>query len=675
MKSSRIISGLAAAIITLSGTGIAGYADVTPAADEDAVLSSEAYAEDAVVDERVLNGGNYYNGSEYPFGAVDYFTDGDYEFVVVTGTQNAWLKAYNGKAKNIIVPSTVSDGKGNQYKVTALLSGLFSGYESKIVSVNIPEGVTSVGNYVFSGNTELNSVTLPSTLRGIGYSAFSGCTSLKSVALPSKLEVLSDWAFENAGLTSVTVPDSVTELGHGVFSECKDLVSAKLPAGLGEVSDYLFSGCEKLSSVTIPANVKKIGRYTFSRCKALRSLALPSKLEEIGQYAFSNSGLTSLDIPASVKVIDNYAFINAASLSTFTGLENVSEFKYEVFKGTAWLAQKQAQSPFVVIRNILIDASKATGSVVVPSNVEVVNYGAFENNDNITSVRFAGRLEVLRMRAFARCDKLTSIDLGNTVQRLGSYVFSNSRNLTSITLPASMKIVRAYAFSGSYIKNLTLPDSIEMLSKYGLFGSYGDMLTVTITKKTGKLSKRDLGDKLPRTASLIIGDGITEIDNCFYNRTTLDSVTIPSSVTKIGERAFGYYLVFTDKYGYNHTSDEVWYSGDKTNYSYMCDDTLSIFCYNGTAAEQYAKANGFKQVGASGSMKEYSNKDGVVFVDVNGDGKVVSSDLTLMQQYLAGWKVVLNLSAADVTGDGKFDQQDIVRFQQYMAGWNVTFGK
>lgn len=65
----------------------------------------------------------------------------------------------------------------------------------------IPEGVTSIGSYAFSGRTGLTNITIPDSVTSIVQDAFEGCT----------------------GLTSITIPDSVTSIGERAFSDCPTL--------------------------------------------------------------------------------------------------------------------------------------------------------------------------------------------------------------------------------------------------------------------------------------------------------------------------------------------------------------------------------------------------------------------------------------------------------------------
>ena len=48
---------------------------------------------------------------------------------------------------------------------------------------NIPNGITEIGRFAFSGCTSLQSIEIPNSVTEIGYSAFGGCTSLQSIEI------------------------------------------------------------------------------------------------------------------------------------------------------------------------------------------------------------------------------------------------------------------------------------------------------------------------------------------------------------------------------------------------------------------------------------------------------------------------------------------------------------
>ena len=66
----------------------------------------------------------------------------------------------------------------------AFNSGTFNGCDS-LTSIEIPSGVTTIGNSAFNECTSLSSITIPNTVTSIGESAFGSCTSLSDVTIES----------------------------------------------------------------------------------------------------------------------------------------------------------------------------------------------------------------------------------------------------------------------------------------------------------------------------------------------------------------------------------------------------------------------------------------------------------------------------------------------------------
>ena len=94
----------------------------------------------------------------------------------------------------------------------------------KTGAYNIPNSVTSIGNYTFQGCTGLTSVTIGNSVTDIGACAFSYCTGLTSVTIPKSVTSIESSAFYGcSGLTSVTIPNSVTRIGMGALGGCSGL--------------------------------------------------------------------------------------------------------------------------------------------------------------------------------------------------------------------------------------------------------------------------------------------------------------------------------------------------------------------------------------------------------------------------------------------------------------------
>ena len=79
---------------------------------------------------------------------------------------------------------------------------------SSLTSVTIPDSVTEIGNYAFSGCGNLTSVTIGSNVTSIGSWAFNGCSSLTSVVIPDGVTTIEYYVFYNcSNLTNVTFED------------------------------------------------------------------------------------------------------------------------------------------------------------------------------------------------------------------------------------------------------------------------------------------------------------------------------------------------------------------------------------------------------------------------------------------------------------------------------------
>jgi hypothetical protein len=96
----------------------------------------------------------------------------------------------------------------------------------EIKDLVIPNSVTSIGSYAFSGCDGLTSVNIGNSVTSIGGYAFSGCDGLTSVTIRNSVTSIGDQTFSYcSGLTSVSIGNSVTNIGKGAFSYCNSLNS------------------------------------------------------------------------------------------------------------------------------------------------------------------------------------------------------------------------------------------------------------------------------------------------------------------------------------------------------------------------------------------------------------------------------------------------------------------
>ena len=212
-------------------------------------------------------------------------------------------------------------------------------WERKAVkTIDIENGVTSIGDYAFYKCENLVNVSIPTTVKKIGIWAFQDCLNLPSVIIPSGVTVIGKAAFrycfglnnvllpngllsieEEAfagckSIESLQLPSSVCSIGSDAFTNCQNLTSITLPNSLNKIEVSTFSYCEKLQSITIPQSVTEIGEFAFEYCESLKRIIIPTKVTSIGRFAFFNcKSLTNIEIPPSVNNIGESAFSQCSS--------------------------------------------------------------------------------------------------------------------------------------------------------------------------------------------------------------------------------------------------------------------------------------------------------------------------------------------------------------------------
>lgn len=196
--------------------------------------------------------------------------------------------------------------------------------------------VTSIGERAFLNCFSLISVTIPDGVTSIGWGAFSCGSSLekfegKFASDDARCLIVNGVlnSFAPAGLTAYTIPNSVTSIGAGAF--CQALLrSVTIPQGVIEIGNYAFQECSKLTSITIPNSVVKIGWEAFLQCNSLTSVTIGNGVTKIGYRAFALCDrLTSVycEPLTPPQGGDNMFFNNDSGRKIYVPTESVDAYK------------------------------------------------------------------------------------------------------------------------------------------------------------------------------------------------------------------------------------------------------------------------------------------------------------------------------------------------------------
>jgi len=528
----------------------------------------------------------------YIFGASSYSDNKEYvpaslKNIVITGGMSIGSEAFYGceNITSITIPDSVTSiGSSIFYSCSRLTNIsvestnekyhsagnclietttkiLIAGCKNSVIPID--GSVTSIATFAFGGCTDLASITIPDSVTSIGWSAFSNCTGLKSITLPfvgatktgttnthfgyifGASSDLSNNSYVPSSLRTVAITGG-TSIGSFAFRECKGLTSIIIPDSVTSIGKHAFYGCSSLKSLTLPfVGAKKTGTsnthfgYVFGSSSSSDNVKyVPATLKtvaitggtSIGSSAFSGcKSLTSIMIPDSVTSIGGGAFDGCEDLSSVYIADLVAWCGINFGNSTA--------NPLYYAKNLYLNGELVT-DLVIPDGV--TDY-AFCGCSSLTSITIPDSVTSIGC-AFSGCTGLTKIYFNATEMNdlsSDSAIFETNGEIgLTVTIGTNVTKIPAYIFNQASITSIVFEEG-SVCERIGDYAFHRCKLTnITIPDSVTNIGECAF-QWCGFLTSITIGNGVTSIGDYAFNQcNSLTSIMIPDSVTSIGRSVF-----------------------------------------------------------------------------------------------------------------------------------------
>ena len=329
------------------------------------------------------------------------------------------------------------------------------------------------------------------TVTGLGERAFNSCSGVSSVSIPSSVITIEWAAFEGTAFyndpsnwvdNALYVDNCLIAVKPEVAGETYEIAE-----GTRVIGEGAFYKCSSLTSVTIPSSVISIGYGAFIDCSSLSSVSIPSSVKYVGGNVFDGTALYN----DASNWVDNVLYVDNCLINAKRDLSGA----YNIAEGTRIIAEQAFSYTSLT-------------SVTVPSSVVNIGPRAFYSIDNLTDIQ---------------------VESGNPAYLSENGILHNADKTVLLCYP-----------EGKKDRTLTIPASLRCFG-YDAFdnNSYLDTIkwnAVNFLDFTGISDSPEWR----YISMLVFGEGVEHIPAYLCNNfsSSLYSLTIPSTVTSVGQDAF-----------------------------------------------------------------------------------------------------------------------------------------
>lgn len=401
------------------------------------------------------------------------------------------------------------------FPVVALAADSFS-YLDELVSLEIPETVSSIGLCAFRGCCHLERVSFPDSLDTYDSEWLRHCGAVADLVLPGQWEKITSKVFDLPSLKRLSIGSGTKSVMPGAFLkssleqvEVSDRNSTLKTDGHGiyEVdpsgSTTLLALATPLEEYSVAEGCARLAKKSLSSFEGLRKVILPDSLESICDFAFAKTGLVSFTASSNLCEIGERAFFDCLSLESVSlneGLLFIGDNAFSRTKISRLRIPGSLQGLGASIAagtNLSYAGPDATFSIAPGSpNLVLDDQGALyapvggeackrlmpqyhsPNGEGLVLLKMLDpAIEAYRVdeatlaiadAAFAKHPAIKSIVLSSALRFIGDGAFKECRSLEEVSIPEHLEAIGDEAFLGTSIVAMRIPATLERIGSRAL---------------------------------------------------------------------------------------------------------------------------------------------------------------------------------------------------------------